>query len=110
MQQILGRARAATSKARKEEILKNSGTHNLEHFLWEFAFSDPYKAVSYDPLHYHAIGIFGKHGWVLILQVLQDLKVAGKFNKLCVELFLSTSLLLTLWLCIVWPNFLDGPG
>ena len=45
----------------------------VQHFLWGFRFSDPYKAISYDTLHSDDLGKWGKHLWALLLNsVLED--------------------------------------
>jgi hypothetical protein len=53
----------------------------LQQILWEFGHSDPYKAVSYDTLHWDDGGKFGRHLWVYIKQVLTDLGKTNEFNK-----------------------------
>ena len=51
----------------------------MQHFLWDFHFSDPYKAISYDTLHSDDLGKWGKHLWVLLLKpVLEDTGSRGK--------------------------------
>ncbi len=52
-----------------------------QHFLWDFGFSDPYKALSYDTLHSDDLGKWGKHIWELLLQVLQSLGMKGTLTK-----------------------------
>lgn len=53
--------------------------HNVQHFLWDFRFSDPYKAISYDTLHSDDLGKWGKHLWVLLLKpVLENAGALGK--------------------------------
>ena len=56
----------------------------MQHFLWDFHFSDPYKAISYDTLHSDDLGKWGKHLWDLLLTVLEDAK--GQVTKRCVML------------------------
>lgn len=56
----------------------------MQHFLWDFRFSDPYKAISYDTLHSDDLGKWGKHLWDLLLTVLEDAK--GQVTKRCVML------------------------
>ena len=52
---------------------------NMQHFLWDFCFSDPYKAISYDTLHSDDLGKWGKHLWVLLLKpILEDAGAQGK--------------------------------
>jgi hypothetical protein len=61
--------------------LKSSSAliRNLQHFLWDFHFSDPYKAISYDTLHSDDLGKWGKHLWVLLLKpILEDAGTRGK--------------------------------
>jgi hypothetical protein len=53
----------------------------LQHFLWDFRFSDPYKAISYDTLHSDDLGKWGKHLWVLLLQVLENGGTLGKVTQ-----------------------------
>ena len=52
---------------------------NMQHFLWDFRFSDPYKTISYDTLRSDDLGKWGKHLWVLLLKpVLEDTGSRGK--------------------------------
>ena len=58
----------------------------MQHFLWEFRFSDPYKAISYDTLHSDDLGKWGKHLWALLLKVLEDAGAKGNVTKRCMML------------------------
>ncbi|KAK6995696.1 hypothetical protein R3P38DRAFT_2567072 [Favolaschia claudopus] len=68
-------------KTAREEYLKEYGMHDFKHFLWEFGNSDLYKAVSYDKLHFFDGGIFGRHGWGLLKEYLQNNQLASTFNQ-----------------------------
>ncbi|KAJ7808967.1 hypothetical protein B0H14DRAFT_2380110 [Mycena olivaceomarginata] len=68
-------------KTAREEHLKKYGLHDFPHFLWEFANSDPYKAVGYDALHFWDGGVFGRHMWVVIKEYLQENRLASTFNE-----------------------------
>jgi len=88
-----------TSKTDKEKILKRYGLHEIKvgfeyaqillselkilfkHFLWDFRFSDPYVASSYDTLHSDDLGKWGKHIWKLLLDVLEDRKKLGQLTS-----------------------------
>jgi hypothetical protein len=48
--------------------------------LWAFGFSDPYKAVSYDTLHWTDEGKFGKHLWEVVKSVLDKAGKSNEFN------------------------------
>ncbi|KAF8804429.1 hypothetical protein BYT27DRAFT_7106963 [Phlegmacium glaucopus] len=78
MRAVLTQASKAKTKGAKEKILKDNGMHNIEHFLWDFRFSDPYRAYSYDTLHSDDLGKWGKHLWVLLLNVLEEIGAKGK--------------------------------
>ncbi|KAI5821788.1 hypothetical protein K523DRAFT_21961 [Schizophyllum commune Tattone D] len=67
MRETVKSARAASSMAERERILKGKGLHAVDHFAWDMRFSDPYQAFSYDKLHFDDLGKFGKHLWRLIL-------------------------------------------
>lgn len=54
---------------------------NIQHFLWKFRFSDPYKAYSYDTLHSDDLGKWGKHLWELTLNVLEESGAKGKVTR-----------------------------
>ncbi|KDR66778.1 hypothetical protein GALMADRAFT_147642 [Galerina marginata CBS 339.88] len=69
------------TKVAKEKILIDNGMHNIEHFLWDFRFSDPYRAYSYDTLHSDDLGKWGKHLWLLTLDVLEKYSVKGKVTQ-----------------------------
>ncbi|KAJ7145980.1 hypothetical protein C8R44DRAFT_826977 [Mycena epipterygia] len=81
MKAAVQKAFKATKKAKKEEILKKNGLHGIEHFLWEFRFSDPYAAYSYDTLHSDDLGKWGHHLWPLLLEALEGLGGKGRFAK-----------------------------
>ncbi|KAH9970785.1 hypothetical protein BGW80DRAFT_1438007 [Lactifluus volemus] len=80
MRSVLERASQATSKAAKEKILQDHGLHDINHFLWDFQFSDPYRASSYDTLHSDDLGKWGKHMWPLVFDVLEDRKSLGRLT------------------------------
>ena len=107
MRTVIQEVSIASTKVKKDKILQDHGLHDIEvglnkphpidyppnllgcqHFLWDFRFSDPYKALSYDTLHSDDLGKWGKHIWELLLQVLEDLGMKGALTKLWV---LSTS-------------------
>ncbi|KAJ7061321.1 hypothetical protein C8F01DRAFT_987688, partial [Mycena amicta] len=69
------------SKAEREQYLRSFGLHDFENFLWNFAHSDPYKAASYDCLHFFDGGIWDRHVWVVIKTYLQLSGLASEFNK-----------------------------
>jgi succinate dehydrogenase/fumarate reductase flavoprotein subunit len=88
------------SKTQRNEFLKSHGLHDFEvssdttrfirishalpriqHFLWSFAHSDPYKASGYDCLHFFDGGIWGRHMWVLLKEHLQRNGLATTFNE-----------------------------
>ncbi|KAF7345920.1 hypothetical protein MVEN_01614300 [Mycena venus] len=85
MRDVIEDARCQQIKGDKEDILRSSGLHDVEQILWEFGHSDPYKAVSYDTLHWDDGGKFGRHLWVYIKQVLTDLGKTNEFNKCMAE-------------------------
>ncbi|KAF8994667.1 hypothetical protein BDQ17DRAFT_1392381 [Cyathus striatus] len=78
---VLQQASHSQSKTAKEKILRDHGLHNIKHFLWDFRFSDPYAASSYDTLHSDDLGKWGKHLWVLLTGVLRDKKCLGKLSR-----------------------------
>ncbi|KAF8980125.1 hypothetical protein BDQ17DRAFT_1517813 [Cyathus striatus] len=71
---VLQKVSQASSKVTKEKILQGYGLHNINHFLWDFQFSDPYAASSYDTLHSDDLGKWGKHLWNLVLEILEHTK------------------------------------
>ncbi|KAJ7241737.1 hypothetical protein C8J57DRAFT_1726504 [Mycena rebaudengoi] len=81
MKAVLEKALGKNTKKAKEEVLKGSGLHDVEQILWEFAHSDPYKAVSYDTLHWTDLGKFGKHLWIVIKMELTNLGKSNEFNE-----------------------------
>ncbi|KAJ6489261.1 hypothetical protein C8R47DRAFT_1320312, partial [Mycena vitilis] len=74
MRAVVQKARRATTKAEKEDILKRHGLHDIKHFLWGFRFSNPYAANAYDTLHADDDGDFGHHLWLLTLDVLEEIE------------------------------------
>jgi hypothetical protein len=99
MRAALQKVASAKTKADRQRILVKYGLHdipvrllhlksrsalihNVQHFLWDFRFSDPYKAISYDTLHSDDLGKWGKHLWVLLLDpVLEDARARGKVTQ-----------------------------
>ncbi|KAJ7790968.1 hypothetical protein B0H14DRAFT_2396072, partial [Mycena olivaceomarginata] len=75
MRAVVRRAQNASSATQKEKILMNYGLHDIVHFMWNFRFSDPYQAVSYDLLHFDESGKWGHHLWPLILDLLEELRL-----------------------------------
>ncbi|KAJ7823350.1 hypothetical protein B0H14DRAFT_3730382 [Mycena olivaceomarginata] len=78
---VVIRARRKGTKTAKEDILKSHGLHDVQHFLWDYRFSDPYAAYSYDLLHSDDLGKWGHHIWPLLLDVLEGLKQKGPFAE-----------------------------
>ncbi|KAF8149988.1 hypothetical protein B0H34DRAFT_785238 [Crassisporium funariophilum] len=85
MKAVLTQASKAKTKKAKEKILKDNGMHNIEHFLWDFRFSDPYRAYSYDTLHSDDLGKWGKHLWELLLNVLEENAFYDILKKFCTD-------------------------
>ncbi|KAJ7221434.1 hypothetical protein GGX14DRAFT_388602 [Mycena pura] len=81
MRRTLAKARRQLTKGDKERVLRGKGMHNVEQIQWDFQRSDPYKAVSYDTLHWAEGGTFGRHLWVVVKQTLTDLRASDDFNK-----------------------------
>ncbi|KAG6847873.1 hypothetical protein H0H93_005308 [Arthromyces matolae] len=79
MKEALQKARQAPNKTQKDKILQDFGLHDIDHFLWNYRFSDPYAASSYDTLHSDDIGKWGKHLWPLLLSVLEEAGRKGRF-------------------------------
>ncbi|KAJ7822282.1 hypothetical protein B0H14DRAFT_3089030 [Mycena olivaceomarginata] len=81
MKAVVVKAVRKTTKTEKENILKSYGLHGVQHFLWNFRFSDPYAAYSYDTLHSDDLGKWGHHLWPLLLDELEKLKQKGPFAE-----------------------------
>ncbi|KAJ7204211.1 hypothetical protein C8J57DRAFT_1454650 [Mycena rebaudengoi] len=81
MKKVFLRASSQHSKTKKEAILKDSGLHDIEHFLWDFRFSDPYTAYSYDTLHSDDLGKWGHHLWDLLLDELEKIEKKAPFAE-----------------------------
>ncbi|KAJ7126505.1 hypothetical protein C8R43DRAFT_1028329 [Mycena crocata] len=60
-EKLLKEARAKTTVAAQEEILKDHGLRNVENCFWKIQDSDPHAAISYDPLHADDGGFWGDH-------------------------------------------------
>ncbi|KAJ7248325.1 hypothetical protein C8J57DRAFT_1475494 [Mycena rebaudengoi] len=88
MKEVLETALRKSTKTAKEEVLKGSGLHDVEfkQILWGFEHSDPYKAASYDTLHWTDLGKFGKHLWIVVKNELARLGSSNEFNE-CLEEF-----------------------
>ncbi|KAJ7105815.1 hypothetical protein C8R44DRAFT_886281 [Mycena epipterygia] len=81
MKAVAVRALKKKTKVDKENLLKSYGLNGIEHFLWDFRFSDPYAAYSYDTLHSDDLGKWGAHLWPLLLEKLEELKAKGPFAE-----------------------------
>ncbi|KAJ7687779.1 hypothetical protein B0H14DRAFT_2653696 [Mycena olivaceomarginata] len=60
-QQIVATARAKRTKEEREDHLRDHGLRDIDNVFWKIAGSDPYKAISYDPLHADDGGFWGDH-------------------------------------------------
>ncbi|KAF7325465.1 hypothetical protein MKEN_00395100 [Mycena kentingensis (nom. inval.)] len=81
MAKVVRKARKKSTKGDKEAVLKSAGLHDGKQILWGFRFSDPYKAVSYDTLHWDEGGKFGRHLWVYTKDLLTRMNRANEFNE-----------------------------
>ncbi|KAF8987451.1 hypothetical protein BDQ17DRAFT_1393526 [Cyathus striatus] len=81
MHSVLQKVFQASSKVTKKKILQGYGLHNINHFLWDFQFSDSYAASSYDTLHSDDLRKWGKHLWNLMLEILEDTKGLGNLTS-----------------------------
>ncbi|KAJ7461103.1 hypothetical protein FB451DRAFT_1341275 [Mycena latifolia] len=82
MRAIVRLAQNAPNATQKEKILMDHGLHDIVHFMWNFRFSDPYQAVSYDLLHFDESGKWGHHLWPLILDLLGELRLLTKMTDI----------------------------
>ncbi|KAJ6451401.1 hypothetical protein C8R45DRAFT_1124863 [Mycena sanguinolenta] len=81
MKAVVVKAMKCKTKTKKADILKGYGLHGVTHFLWNFRFSDPYAAYSYDTLHSDDLGKWGHHLWPLLLEELENIKQKGAFAE-----------------------------
>ncbi|KAJ7092944.1 hypothetical protein B0H15DRAFT_938487 [Mycena belliarum] len=81
MKATVVKAMKKATKTKTEDILKSFGLHGVKHFLWDFRFSDPYAAYSYDTLHSDDLGKWGHHLWPLLLDALENLQQKGTFAE-----------------------------
>ncbi|VDB87329.1 unnamed protein product [Peniophora sp. CBMAI 1063] len=82
MRDILAQARGEdTSASEKSKLLQKNGMHDLEPFMWNLRFSDPYRSSVYDKLHSPDSGLFGKHAWPAITDYLRDEGLLGQYEK-----------------------------
>ncbi|KAJ7048129.1 hypothetical protein C8F01DRAFT_1072674 [Mycena amicta] len=72
MRAVIKRAREAPNSTQKEKILRDSGLHDVDHFMWLFRFSDPYRATLYDLLHFSESGEWAHHLWVLTMNLINE--------------------------------------
>ncbi|KAF8148996.1 hypothetical protein K438DRAFT_2016359 [Mycena galopus ATCC 62051] len=72
-QQILEVARAKSTKEEREEHLKDHGLRDIDNVFWKIRGSDPYKAISYDPLHADDGGFWGDHLFPLFKARVEEL-------------------------------------
>ncbi|EJD36747.1 hypothetical protein AURDEDRAFT_139983 [Auricularia subglabra TFB-10046 SS5] len=87
---------AEATGSRREQLLTKHGIHFIkvrligtqwqhplrhsQHFLWDFAHSDPYAAYGYDLLHSDDLGKFGHHLWPLLRNWLKVNNLAATVN------------------------------
>jgi uncharacterized membrane protein YwzB len=98
MQAIVCLAQNALNAMQKEKFLMEHGLHDVvvcfifitlpmhsalvQHFMWNFRFSDLYQAVSYDLLHFDEPGKWGHHLWPLILDLLRELHLLTEMTEM----------------------------
>ncbi|KZV78325.1 hypothetical protein EXIGLDRAFT_593318, partial [Exidia glandulosa HHB12029] len=80
MQEVVRQAKEQPVQIHREALLRSKGIHPIKHFLWDFAYSDPYAAVGYDLLHRVDSGIFGHHLWPLVVECVKDLGQENAVN------------------------------
>ncbi|TFK61559.1 hypothetical protein BDN72DRAFT_438464 [Pluteus cervinus] len=61
------------TKTASEEILKALGLRDVDNVFWGINYSDPYEALSFDPLHNYASGLGGRHIWPRLSRHIEDL-------------------------------------
>lgn len=61
----------------------------VKQFMWKMAHSDPYAAYCYDLLHSDDLGLWGKHLFEFLLEVLAKLKRKGDLNRKYVRIIPS---------------------
>ncbi|KAF7331235.1 hypothetical protein MKEN_00000400 [Mycena kentingensis (nom. inval.)] len=81
MKAVIKRVSRQTTKGAREDILKEYGLHNTQHFLWGFRFSDPYAAYSYDTLHSDDLGKWRDHLWEPLLDAIEGLDLSGQLAR-----------------------------
>jgi hypothetical protein len=116
---------AETRKTYKNDLLKGVGLHEFkasypiiacfqslirtpQPFDWGFRFSDPYSTYRYDTCHNDSLGLWGKHLWKMLLQVLDSLGLRAEFNKRFVQDMFGS--LCTDQEHLVWATTRDGRG
>ncbi|KAJ6453504.1 hypothetical protein C8R45DRAFT_1192699 [Mycena sanguinolenta] len=81
MKAVVVKAMKSKTNTKKADILKGYGLHGVTHFLWNFRFSDPYAAYSYDTLHSDDLGKWRHHLWPLLLEELENIKQKCAFAE-----------------------------
>ncbi|KAJ7898314.1 hypothetical protein B0H14DRAFT_3080816 [Mycena olivaceomarginata] len=82
MRAIVCLAQNAPNATQKEKILMEHGLHDVVHFMWNFRFSDPYQAVSYNLLYFNESGKWGHHLWPLIRDLLRELHLLTEMTDI----------------------------
>ncbi|KAH7903322.1 hypothetical protein BJ138DRAFT_1020830, partial [Hygrophoropsis aurantiaca] len=60
-------------RAAGEELLKKQGLRPIANVFFTIAHSDPFRALSFDILHAFHLGLFGRHLFSILKQLLKDL-------------------------------------
>ncbi|KAK0492346.1 hypothetical protein EDD18DRAFT_1358011 [Armillaria luteobubalina] len=60
-QEILADAAAIPTKGAQNKFLSGFGLRNIENVFWNIEECDPFRSLSFDPLHAHNNGLFGDH-------------------------------------------------
>ncbi|OCH85134.1 hypothetical protein OBBRIDRAFT_740404 [Obba rivulosa] len=88
MQLVLKRIDTMPLAKDKEQCLSTNGLYNIQNAFWKINLSDPYQALSFDRLHTFNLGLWGRHLWHELKDILQKMgpKICAIVNKQCDQL------------------------
>ncbi|TFK60594.1 hypothetical protein BDN72DRAFT_938428, partial [Pluteus cervinus] len=75
--EVLTKARGEQLLGDREKVLKGTGIRNVNNIFWTLNLTNPYRALSFDPLHNYPAGLGGRHIWPDIKHCVEQL---GRLN------------------------------
>ncbi|KII83174.1 hypothetical protein PLICRDRAFT_58549 [Plicaturopsis crispa FD-325 SS-3] len=79
-QKILEEANRLRIEDDRDKLLSQYGLRNIENAFWRIPYSDPFRLLSFDRLHFYHSGLFGDHIWPELQKFICDQGRSSKVN------------------------------